>query len=258
MRSADITTWSPLALTPDDYTVLGPADFGAPGVQATEIIGPYVRVQAHGPLITVHDSILEPHRGVGHHPHRYNERIFYIMTGELDHSDTRNDITGHMGTGDVGLFTEGRIGMVHSEWNNGDAVARAFILVYPTEPMPERAAFEVLPDARAPRYDESSGVRTKEMLGSRSPLRIHGDVRFFADSQLDAGARVAMQFPAGEGGLLFVVAGVVSCESTEMSESCTLLYPPADSPRSVSVIATAPSRVLRVVHGPGFGLRAEL
>jgi hypothetical protein len=52
-------------------------------------------VQASGPLITVHDSVVEAGLGIGHHPHRYNERLFFIERGELDHDDALNGITGH-------------------------------------------------------------------------------------------------------------------------------------------------------------------
>ena len=109
-----------LILAEQDYHVLGTGDFGAPGLEAIEVLGPFVDIQASGPLITIHDSTVDPHLGIGHHRHRYNERLFYIMAGELDHDDALNNIQGHMGPGDVGLFTEGQRGMVHSEWNNGD------------------------------------------------------------------------------------------------------------------------------------------
>src|SRR5204862_3535346 len=133
------------------------------GLTAVESIGPFVGIQATGPLITVHDSVIDAGLGIGHHPHRYNERLFYIEQGQLDHDDALNGITGHMDTGDVGEFTEGRRGMVHSEWNHGDVGARAYILVYTTDPIPEDTAFTALRDEDAPRYDEGSGVWTKEL-----------------------------------------------------------------------------------------------
>jgi redox-sensitive bicupin YhaK (pirin superfamily) len=113
-----------LLLTKDDQRVLGPADFGGPGLIAIEAIGPFVEIKASGPLITVHDSTVEAGLGIGHHPHRYNERLFYIEQGQLDHDDAQNDIQGHMDEGDVGLFTEGQRGMLHSEWNHGEVYTR--------------------------------------------------------------------------------------------------------------------------------------
>lgn len=243
-----------LLLTEQDYRVLGPADFGGPGLEAIEVLGPYVDIQASGPLITIHDSTVDPHLGIGHHPHRYNERIFYIEQGELDHDDARNKIQGHMGTGDVGLFTEGRHGMVHSEWNNGDVPTRAYILVYSTDPIPEQTAFTTLRDADAPRYDEAGGVSTKEMVGPRSHLRVHGDIRLFTESTLDRGGALPLELQDGEGGLLSIREGQVVLDGRDVDAGSTILLPPAHGRRTIRVEAAAPARVLRVVHGPGHGL----
>jgi len=249
------TSLSPyLILTEQDYRILGPADFGGPGLEAIEVLGPYVDIQASGPLITIHDSTVDPHLGIGHHPHRYNERIFYIMQGELDHDDARNNIQGHMDPGDVGLFTEGRHGMIHSEWNHGDVPTRAYILVYSTDPIPEQTRFTVLKDEDAPRYDEGDGVRTKEMVGPRSRLQVHGDVRLFADSTLAAGASVTLELAAQEGGLLSIREGQVGLDGRVLGAGATVLVPPAEGERSIRVEAVGAARVLRVVHGPGHGL----
>jgi len=255
MRPPAATGTPYLILSRDDYVVLGPEDFGAPGLYATEIIGPYVRIQASGPLLTVHDSTIEPHKGIGHHPHRYNERLFYIMTGELDHDDRLNGITGHMATGDVGMFTEGRRGMVHSEWNNGDEPAHAFILVYATDPIPEQTAFGVLSGADAPEYDEAAGVRTKELVGGQSPLRVNGDIRLFTDSLVAPGAALDFRTDSGEGGLVSVQQGEARINGDVLATGDTLVCPPSAEPRKLRLEAAGEARLLRVVHGPGFGFR---
>lgn len=254
MRMSQTVTQPYIVLSPEDYVVLGPQDFGSPGLEAIEIIGPYVAVKAMGPLITVHDSRVEPHLGIGHHPHRHNERIFYIMEGTLDHDDRLNQIKGHMATGDVGLFTEGRRGMIHSEWNNGDVVCHAFILVYTTDPIPEQTAFAVLADADAPRYEEAAGVRTKEMVGPRSPLRINGDVRLFTDTRLADGSRLELRLAEDEGGLVSVQSGTIGLNGESFEYGMTVLFPPMREPRHFELRAVGDARVLRVVHGPGFGL----
>lgn len=242
-----------LILTEKDYRILGEADFGAPGLEAIEVLGPFVDIQASGPLITIHDSTVDPHLGIGHHRHRYNERIFYIMAGELDHDDALNNIQGHMGPGDVGLFTEGQRGMVHSEWNNGDVPARAYILVYSTDPIPEQTSFTVLQDGDAPRYKEGEGVRTKELVGPQSGLRVHGDLRLFTDSMVDDGGVLTVKLEDREGGLLSIREGQVRLEDQVIGEGATILLPPAKGERRVSVQAIGPVRLLRVVHGPGHG-----
>ena len=250
---ATATTRPYLLLGPVDHVVLGESDFGMPGLKAVEAIGPFVEIQASGPLITVHDSVVEAGLGIGHHPHRYNERLFYIEEGQLDHDDSLNGIKGHMGPGDVGQFTEGRRGMLHSEWNHGDVDTRAYILVYSTDPIPAQTAFTALRDADAPRYEDGDGVRTKEMVGSRSPLGVNGDIRLFTDSDLEAGATLAMDLAPGEGGVVSVRRGSVVVDGQDLAPEATLVAPPVDEPRTIPLRATEPARLVRVVHGPGHG-----
>ena len=244
-----------LILSPQQHVALGESDFGMPGLRAIESIGPFVEIQASGPLITVHDSTVEARLGIGHHPHRFNERLFYIEEGELDHDDALNRITGHMGTGDVGQFTEGRRGMVHSEWNHGDVDTKAYILVYRTDPIPERTAFNVLLDADAPRYEEPGGATTKELVGPRSPLRVHGDVRLFTDSAVPSGGTLELDLQAEEGGLASVRQGHAHLDDTDepLRVGDTLIAPPAADRRTVRLRAEELTRVIRVVHGPGDG-----
>jgi redox-sensitive bicupin YhaK (pirin superfamily) len=243
-----------MILRPEDHVVLGESDFGMPGLTAIESIGPFVGIQASGPLITVHDSVIDAGLGIGHHPHRYNERLFYIEEGQLDHDDALNHITGHMDTGDVGEFTEGQRGMIHSEWNHGDVDTRAYILVYSTDPIPEQTAFNALRDHEAPRYDEASGIRTKELVGPRSPLRVNGDIRLFTDSALEPDSVLTVEAASGEGAAVSVREGSVRVEETdELGPGSTLLMPPADQPRTIHLRASGPTRVIRVVHGPGHG-----
>jgi redox-sensitive bicupin YhaK (pirin superfamily) len=245
-----------LVLRPEDHVVLGEGDFGMPGLRAAEAIGPFVQIQASGPLITVHDSVVEARLGIGHHPHRLNERLFYIEEGQLDHDDALNGITGHMDTGDVGQFTEGRRGMMHSEWNHGDVDTKAYILVYSTDPVPEETAFNVLRDSDAPRYEEGQGARTKELVGRRSPLRVNGDIRLFTDTLLEPGAALRIELAEGEGGVASVREGAVRIENPDgerLVPGATVLVPPAGEPRTVVLVAEEPGRVVRVVHGPGHG-----
>ncbi len=253
---ATATTRPYVILNPEDHVVLGESDFGMPGLTAAEAIGPFVPIQASGPLITVHDSVITAGMGIGHHPHRFNERLFYIEEGQLDHDDALNGITGHMDTGDVGQFTEGRRGMMHSEWNHGDIDTRAYILVYSTDPVPPQASFNVLKDEQAPRYEEGPAAETKELVGPRSPLRIHGDIRLFTDTRLEAGSVLNVRLGPGEGGLVSVRQGAVRIEGdeAELVPGATIMLPPAEESRTLRLTASAPSRLVRVIHGPGHGL----
>jgi redox-sensitive bicupin YhaK (pirin superfamily) len=242
-------------LHPKDHAILGETEFGTPGLRAIESIGPFTEIQAVGPLITVHDSTVDPHLGIGHHPHRFNERLFYIERGQLDHDDSRNNIQGHMAEGDVGQFTEGKGGMIHSEWNNGSIPTQAYILVYSTEPVPEETSFHVLKDRDAPRYEEESGVQTKELVGSQSPLQVNGDIRLFTDSMLEDGSELELPLKAGEGALVSVREGRVrlGSQGETLDAGSSLIVPPA-SEHDVPVLQSdGPSRVVRVVFGTGHG-----
>src|SRR5437867_5466347 len=216
-----------LLLAPDDYIVLVEHDFGTAGVTATEIIGPFVLLQASGPLIMVHDAFVEANKGIGHHPHRYNERLFYILEGSLSHDDSLNGITGFMGKVDVARLTEGETGMLHKEWNDTGERTHAFILVYETRPIPERASFAALRDADAPRYEEAPGVTTKELVGPRAGLEVNGDIRFFADSAFEAGSELTLELGAGEGALLFPLEGEIAVDpDTVLLPGNSLVVPP--------------------------------
>jgi len=244
----------PIVLSPADHAVLGEADFGTPGLLALESIGPFTRVRACGPLVTVHDSVIAAGRGIGHHPHRYHERLFYLERGTFDHDDALNHISGHVPEGALARFTEGRRGMVHQEWNHGAVDAEIYILVAVTDPIPEETSFEVLGREAMPVYPEAPGVVTREMVGSRSPLPVHCDVRLFADTTLQPGGSFEWALGEGEGGLLSVRTGSVSLDGQELNRKWTALFPPAAAARSVGVHTPAGARIIRAAFGPGHGL----
>jgi redox-sensitive bicupin YhaK (pirin superfamily) len=243
-----------ITLAPNDHAVLGEAEFGTPGLLAVESIGPFTRIRACGPLVTVHDSIIAAGLGIGHHPHRYHERLFFLEQGTFDHDDALNRISGHVPEGALARFTEGRRGMVHQEWNHGEVDAEIYILVATTDPIPEQTSFEVLQRKDMPLYPEAPGVVTREMVGPRSPLPVHADVRLFADTSLEPGAGVEWRLGAGEGGLLSVRAGSASLEGANLGRKWTVLLPPAPEARTLTLGAASGARVIRAVFGPGYGL----
>ncbi|HVL32073.1 MAG TPA: pirin family protein [Actinomycetota bacterium] len=246
-----------IKLTTDRYHRFGPEDFGAPGLVALESIGPAAEIAAFGPLVAVHDSTFEPNSGIGHHPHRGMERLFYILEGTVDHDDSLNSIQGHMGTGDLGILTEGERGMLHSEWNNTSGRARAYIFVYPTDPTPPTASFDAVRDGETKRLRTGPGAEVKQVI-DRGPRRVRGDLRELADVTLDAGASYHKVSHPGEPSLLFVVDGDVVVhlddEAYDAGPRETVLVPATNTPNEVHVDARAPSRIIHAITGPGFGL----
>jgi redox-sensitive bicupin YhaK (pirin superfamily) len=239
-------------LTPEDYVTLHPQDFGmAEGVSATEIIGPFAPIKGVGPLIMVHDGILEPHLGLGHHPHRYNERLFYILEGTFSHDDALNQITGEVPKGSLARFTEGKRGMVHQEWNNTDVPARAFILVYETDLIPDTASFALLADEEAPRYEASPGVMAKELVGPQGQFPLHGDIRLYTDNRFKTEGRLELEVGPNEGTLLVPLEGEVEVDGQHLSPPNVAIGAPGPVQRTLPLRATQDSRLLILVFGPG-------
>ncbi|HWH33193.1 MAG TPA: pirin family protein [Egibacteraceae bacterium] len=253
-------TESCVHLPPPGHDVIGPDRFRQPGLVAVESIGPGMPVQRVGPVFMVHDSTFEPGCGIGHHPHRGMERLFYILEGAVAHDDAQNGITGHMGTGDLGILTEGRQGMLHSERNAAQGRTRCWILVYPCEPLVEHAAFDAI-RADAMRVTEgqvAGGSRRTTHVVEPGDSRLHGDIRLFGDTTLDEGGEFEFALNADETGLLFVVDGDVAMvrahDEVVLSPTHTVAWGTADHGREVMLRALRPARLLHVVMGPGDGL----
>ena len=193
-------------------------EFGMPGLVAIESVGPFVEVAKVGPFITIHDSFLGPGLGIGHHPHRGNERLFYILRGEIRHDDSLNGITGVMGEGDLARLTEGERGMLHREWNGRtDITTHAFILVYTPDAVPPipTASFDALPAADVPRVEEAPGIDTLELIGGRSAFRANTSaLTTFFDTSLADAASVETAIPARSGLILYPLAGRVTVEAS--------------------------------------------
>lgn len=194
-------------LRPEHFHRLGEAEFGVPGLLAIETIGPFVPLQQLGPLLMVHDAYWDPRAGIGHHPHRSNERLFYILKGRVHHDDALNGVRGVMEEGDLVRLTEGRRGMLHEEWNHEPSDAHAFILVYQPTESPPVAEFAPLRSKEILEHEERSGVRTRELVGEGSAMRVRGDVRHFADSSFAPGASLPLRVGRGEAALLYPLEG---------------------------------------------------
>lgn len=211
-----------LQIIPDSsFARLDQNDFGAPGLVAIESVGPYVELGQVGPFVTIHDSYMEPGLGIGHHPHRYHERLFYILKGEVGHDDALNHITGEMYEGDLAQLTEGERGMLHKEWNQAPGVrTHIFILVYrpDVDPPPATAAFAALRAKDRPVYAEGSGARTTELVGPKSGFRPYlNRLRFFGDTLLGSGSSLEFKLGPNQGAILYPLDGQIRIEKTPES-----------------------------------------
>lgn len=206
----------PVVLPSAGFYRVGESEFGVPGLIAIESVGPFVAIESIGPFFMIHDSYWQPGMGIGHHPHRTNERLFYIVKGRVEHDDALNGIKGTMEEGDLGRLTEGLRGMFHQEWNGAPGeVSHAFILVYrpDTEPPPPTAEFALLRAADRPVYEEADGVETIELVGARSPFRVNlSTLRYFADTRLRPGAEIEFSLAQDEGLIVYPLEGRVELD----------------------------------------------
>ncbi len=201
----------------DSFYRLTEQEFGMPGLIAIESVGPFVALAKLGPFITIHDSLMEPGLGIGHHPHRSNERLFYILEGRIEHDDELNGIRDTMHQGDLCRLTEGLRGMLHQEWNGlEDATTHAFILVYTpdTDPPIPYASFAALRAGDRPLVEEEPGVETLQLIGGLSSFRSNNSaITAFTDSSLTDGARLTVSMPPNEGLVLYPISGTLRVEA---------------------------------------------
>lgn len=239
-----------------DRIVIGPEDFGAPGLVAREPIGPTAPVRYVGEVLVLHDSVIAAGLGIGHHPHRGNERLFYVLSGGLHHDDALNHYTADAAAGDLAIFTEGHRGMIHSESNPADTDARIWIIVAPTDPMPPTASVKVLADADADRQQPTDGVAVKVVVGDGSPARIASDVRWLADIDLRGDAVYTRNLGTDEAVVVQPIAGTVRAMGEHL-DTDDLLAVGADEAAGGHTLELAgtgdAARVLVAVTGSGLG-----
>jgi redox-sensitive bicupin YhaK (pirin superfamily) len=243
---------------------VGEDQFGVRGLIAIESVGPYVSVQHLGPMLMIHDGYFQPGFGIGHHPHRTNERLFYILEGQVEHDDALNHIRGTMEEGDLGRLTEGVRGMYHQEWNGAEQVTRAFILVYhpDTQPPIPVAEFAVLKAADRAPVNDGPGVETVELIGPSAGFHVnHSGLRRYTDSALTDGATIDIQLEPNRGLLLYPVAGRVRL--TRDAEELILdgeesVHPEGPGNLAVAWSDSADRRFrLEAIGGPAQILRVE-
>lgn len=238
------------------------AEFGMPGLVAIESVGPFVSLARVGPFITIHDSFLEPGLGIGHHPHRGNERLFYILEGQIRHDDSLNDIQGVMDEGDLARLTEGEIGMMHREWNGRDDVrTHAFILVYPADPPVERASFDKLRGAGAVRVREAPAVETLQLIGGDSHFTARNRaITIFFDSSLADGASLKLEMAPDEGLILYPLSGAVRLDTAPdppaLLRGSSSRHPEGPDEMVIALTASEPRRLhVEAVEGSARLLR---
>ena len=234
--------------------VIRPEDFNAPGLTAHEPIGPAAPVRHVGSVLVLHDSIIEAGRGIGHHPHQGNERLFYLLSGGLRHDDALNHYSADASAGDLAIFTEGSRGMIHAESNPSDADARIWILVATTDPTPRAASVRVLASDDAGRERPGDGISVKVLVGESSPAVLHSDVRWLADVRIRDDALLRRPLADGETVIAQPLKGRALVMGESLGRDDVLAVGPDDGDRVLEITGDGqPSRLLVAITGPGVG-----
>jgi len=157
-------------------------------------------------------------RGVfSHHPHRGMETVTYSLSGQLEHIDNKGN-RGSIGPGDVQWMTAGR-GIVHNEQPaEGQTVHSLQLWVN----LPRDAKMV------APRYQQLDAENVESATGEGYVVRVFsgsfGDTTSttknyaqvtFLEVNLESGARVAPDFPAGYNVFLVVLQGTGYAGATD-------------------------------------------
>lgn len=235
----------------ESFFRVGQAQFGMPGLIAIESVGPFVELANVGPFLMIHDAYMDPAKGIGHHPHRTNERLFYIVRGQIEHDDALNGIRGTMHEGDLARLTEGERGMMHQEWNGrSDITTHAFILVYTpdVEPPIPLASFNALRAAMVPVVEEADGVSTRQLIGGSSEFRASNSaITSFFDTALAAGATLDIVMPPNEGLIVYPIEGAARLDEGHAElRGTTTVHP--EGPDAMAVAwSGAAGRTLRLV-----------
>lgn len=237
-----------------ERNIIRAEDFGAPGLEAREPIGPVAPVRHVGAVLMLHDSVIEAGLGIGHHPHQGNERLFYLLSGGLHHDDALNHITADASSGDLAIFTEGRRGMIHAESNPTSTDARIWIIVAPTDPMPPIASVRVLSGSEAGRARPGEGISVKELVGPSSPAQVYSDVRWLADVRIRDDVVFTRPLAEDEAVVVQPIAGQARVLGESLGTDDLLAAGPGQETDVLEITGDGePTRVLVAVTGPGLG-----
>jgi hypothetical protein len=156
-----------------------------------------------GPLRVFNDDVIRPDSGFGMHGHREMEIITYVITGELEHSDSTQS-RGRISAGEVQRMSAGT-GIRHSEFNPSKDTPLHLLQVW------------IEPSVRglAPSYEQkrfSSDERAGRLLaiasgrGQEGAVRIHQDATIYV-AALREGDSITHRLDEGRRAYLFVIEG---------------------------------------------------
>ena len=155
-------------------------------------------------------------RGAPDHPHRGFETVTYLLSGLMEHKDSRGN-AGRLGPGDVQWMTAGA-GVVHSEMPEREFASRGGRLHgfqlwvnLPRQDKLMKPRYQELPAARIPMARTEDGLVTVkviagEALGARALIETRTPIMYLHFT-LQPGGRVVQPVPVGYNAFAYVVEG---------------------------------------------------
>lgn len=155
-------------------------------------------------------------RGAPDHPHRGFETVTYLLSGQMEHKDSRGN-AGRLGPGDVQWMTAGA-GVVHSEMPEREFASRGGRLHgfqlwvnLPRQDKLMKPRYQELPAAQIPTARTEDGLVTVkviagEALGARAVIETRTPIMYLHFT-LQPGGRVVQPVPVGYNAFAYVVEG---------------------------------------------------
>ena len=155
-------------------------------------------------------------KGAPDHPHRGFETVTYMLSGELEHKDSRGH-AGRLSPGDVQWMTAGA-GVVHSEMPSAEferagGRMHAFQLWVnlPKQDKMMKPRYQEIPSSQIPKATSSDGLVTVsviagEALGQKAVIETRTPIIYLHYS-IKPGGSVVQQMPHAYNGFAYVIDG---------------------------------------------------
>ena len=188
-------------------------------------------------LRVINEDVVQPSQGFGKHGHRDMEIVTYVISGELEHRDSMDNV-GVLKAGELQRMSAGK-GVMHSEYN---ASAKEPVHLYQIWLLPERPgiepSYEQKPFPEAERRGAWRVVVSPD--GRDGSLRIHQDASIHLAS-LDAGAELSRTLDVDRHAWLQVLKGSVELDGRPLEAGDGVAV---SQESAISIRAQSPAEVM--------------
>ncbi len=179
---------------------------------ALQMFDPFLLLDEMGPV----DLAPGGAKGAPDHPHRGFETVTYVLSGEMEHKDSRGH-SGRLGPGDVQWMTAGA-GVIHSEMPSAEFSRRGgrmhgfqLWVNLPKRDKMMAPRYQEIPAARIPTARSEDGLVTVrviagEALGARAVIETRTPI-IYLHFTVRPGGRVVQPVPAEYNAFAYVVDG---------------------------------------------------